>query len=73
MKRYNLMAERIRSGFTPQYMAEALNISCSAYYKYEGGQANIPLNRAQQISVILNCSLDTLFPVLNQDSKESEV
>lgn len=72
MKRLNLKAERMKKGFSAEYMASLLDVSCSAYYKYEGGKNNIPLNKAQQMSIILDCSLDTLFPVSEISQKEGE-
>ncbi|WP_455104167.1 helix-turn-helix domain-containing protein [Peptostreptococcus sp.] len=47
MKKLNLKAERIKRGFSAEYMASLLDVSCSAYYKYECGKNNIPLNKAQ--------------------------
>lgn len=47
----------MKKGFSAEYMASLLDVSCSAYYKYEGGKNNIPLNKAQQMSIILDCHL----------------
>lgn len=72
MKRLHLKVERIKKGLSTEQMANLLCISKSAYYKYEDGQNNIPLRKAQQIAIILNCSLDTLFPVSELTQKEGD-
>lgn len=63
MKRLNLKAERVRSGYTVKEISSLIGVHHETYYKYENGCYNIPLERVKKIAKVLNCNLDTLFPI----------
>lgn len=52
---------RTDRGYTQSQMADALRISRPTYSNYESGKRSPDLGTLEEISMVLNCSLDELF------------
>jgi transcriptional regulator with XRE-family HTH domain len=59
LNKFNAAVKRIRElkGYSQEYMASMLNISQSAYSNLESGKSKFTLDRAIQISIVLEVDL----------------
>ena len=61
MKNIKLKRKRLRSGFTQQMLADAINISLSAYCKKENGINKLTVDEAFKIAELLKCDIKDIF------------
>lgn len=61
MKNIKLKRKRLRSGFTQQMLADAINISLSAYCKKENGINKFTVDEAFKIAELLKCDIKDIF------------
>lgn len=61
MRRGNLIAERVRRGWTQRQVAEMLDVSKQAVCNWESGRARPISDKAVELSELLGCPLKELL------------
>ena len=56
-----LERRRKEKEYTQQYMADGINVSAGCYNMYENNQRKIPIEKAEKIAEMLNCTTDDIF------------
>ena len=56
--------------YTQQYMADGIEVSVGCYNMYENNQRKIPLEKAEKIAQLLNCTKDDIFVPCNFTASE---
>lgn len=52
---------RKEKGYTQQFMAEQIKTSIGCYNMYENNQRKVPIEKANLIATVLDCSRDDIF------------